>query len=100
MTAVPLHLCAPFCPRQHAPRRSERKKGGGNHSAEGELGVSFLRVLGEMLSAEGMTEDPWPSLWVQAAHSPFTELGPSLSTKDGTAPAFIKSREENIFARG
>lgn len=63
MTAVPFHLCAPFCPRQHAPRRSEREKGGGNHSAEGELGVSFLRVLGEMLSVEGMTEDPWPSLW-------------------------------------
>lgn len=48
----------------------------------------------------GVTEDPWPSWWVQAAHSPFMELGPSLSTKDGAAPAFIKLREENIFARG
>lgn len=42
----------------------------------------------------------WPGLWGQAACSCFTELHPSLPTNSGTAPTFIKSREENIFERG
>lgn len=45
-------------------------------------------------------ERPWPGLWGQAAHPHFTEPSPSLPTNNGTAPAFIRSREENIFERG